>query len=68
MKTYKVPVTFEMCDEIEVHANSEEEAKEKAIESYFQFFGNAEYIDGSLSVNDEFFTFLNPEENKNEAR
>jgi hypothetical protein len=58
LKTYKVPVTWEMHGVMEVKARSYEEAKEMV-------YGDAplptdgEYVDGSISINEEMFLYFN---------
>lgn len=58
MKTFKIPVTWEIYGEVEVEANSAEEALKKAKEIEHQGDGlelpnDGEYVDGSFKINED---------------
>lgn len=58
MKIYKIPVQYEMMAELEIEAETLEEAIALASE-YDQEPPDAEYIDGSWEINYEMLEFLN---------
>lgn len=62
-KSFKIPVSWEVCDEIEVQADSLEEALEWAQEHSDEIpLGiYPEYVDGSYRVDCDMAEFLNPE-------
>lgn len=62
MKTYKVPCTWEMFGVLEIEAASIEEAKRIAIEDS-PLPDDEEYVDGSLTVDDDMLKYYNEKEN-----
>lgn len=65
MKKYTIAVEWSNCAEIEVEADSLEEALKMADEEGVGMTTqNKEYIDGSFQVNEEFSKYLNSEEYK----
>ena len=62
MKTYRIPVTWEVSGEMNVIAKSLEEAIEKA-ENY-PYPPEHNNIDGSLEVNFDVIEYLNPGEER----
>lgn len=62
MKTYKVPCTWEMFGVLEIEATSIEEAKRIAIEDS-PLPDDEEYVDGSLTVDDDMLKYYNEKEN-----
>jgi len=59
MKTYKVAVTWEVCGEIEIKANSLSEALKKAKADDTIPLPEGNYVDGSFEINDEMSEYLN---------
>lgn len=52
MKTFKIPVVWEMCGYVEVTADTLEDAKEKALNAPLPIGEDAEYVDGSFEINE----------------
>ena len=61
MKTYKVACTWEVCGELEINANSLEEAVNIAEEDDNLPLPEASYIDGSFRTDKEMSEHLNKE-------
>jgi len=59
MKTYKIAVTWEVCGEIEIKANSLSEALKKAKADDTIPLPEGSYVDGSFEINDEMSEYLN---------
>ena len=57
---YRIPVTWGMCGEVEVHAESLEEAKELVCAMNLPVDG--EYVNGSFDINHDFAAEMYPEE------
>jgi hypothetical protein len=59
MKTYKIAYEYLLAGQIEVEADSLEEAKELALELSCNNQENESYVDGSFLVNEEMTDELN---------
>mgnify|MGYP000668045618 CR=1 FL=1 len=59
MKKYKIPISWEIGSELEIEANSIEEALEKAQNE--ELPSNGEYIDGSYEIWDDVAREINEE-------
>ncbi len=63
VKTYKVPISYEMYGYVEVEASSIEEAIEKAWDDDYDLPEDSHYVDDSWRVEEEIFREEYPEEN-----
>jgi hypothetical protein len=59
MKTYKIPVFWQMFDWVPVEAENLDEAKEKA---YSEALTIGDYVDGSFEIDEDMIAEKYPEE------
>ena len=59
MTKYKIAYQYLMCGEIEIEANSLQEAKDLAGEKSVNNIENEFCVDGTFEINDEFTAELN---------